>query len=345
MPPRGSNGEDMDRVDYESLIIQDILSSHERDELDISPWYQRRAVWTRPQKAYLINTILERKPVPSIYIRHTIDLDSEKSVKEVVDGQQRIRCVLEYRADEFAAKHPDHKRPVKYGQLTKAQRIAFLQTALSVGYLVGATDRDVIEIFARINTVSKTLNPQEKRNAAYSGEFKQFCLDQAVDRLPFWRNNGIFTDNDISRMVEVQFVSDLVMNLLEGLQDFSAKRLTKYYGDHEEEFAEEDTVTRRLDALFDQLLELHEGRLKGTIFARPQVLFSLMIVVDGLSRRASASAIERCIEDLDARVEAVRSGDNPGALSTNVYEAFTTGNMHRIRFRKLRDKAIRDYFG
>src|SRR5690606_21184063 len=118
--------------------------------------------------------------------------------------------------------------------LTRTERIAFLQTALSVGYLVGATDIDVIEIFARINTVSKTLNPQEKRNAQFSGAFKQFCLRESVERLAFWRQHGIFTDNDIARMLEVQFVSDLVMNLLEGLQDFSAPRLTKYYEKHDE---------------------------------------------------------------------------------------------------------------
>src|SRR6266540_538206 len=97
---------------------------------------QRRAVWNRPQKAYLINTIFEGKPVPSIYIRHTLDLESEKSVKEVVDGQQRVRCLLEYRADEFAAPHPSHPRGVKYSGMTRTEREKFLLTALSVGYLI-----------------------------------------------------------------------------------------------------------------------------------------------------------------------------------------------------------------
>src|SRR5258705_6952521 len=143
----------MERVDYESILIQDILNSYGRDELDINPWYQRRAVWTVPQKSYLINTVNEKKPVPSLYIRHKIDLESEKSIKEVVDGQQRIRCILEYHNGEFVSRHPGHPKPVKYEQLTKPERISFLQTALSVGYLVGASDKDVIEIFARINTV------------------------------------------------------------------------------------------------------------------------------------------------------------------------------------------------
>lgn len=334
----------MERVDYESLLIQDILNSHERKELDISPWYQRRAVWTPPQKAYLINTVHEKKPVPSIYIRHKIDLESEKSLKEVVDGQQRIRCVLEYRQGDFAARHPAHDRPVKYEQLTKNERIAFLQTALSVGYLVGASDRDVIEIFARINTVAKTLNPQEKRNAAFSGAFKQFALAEAVERLPFWRENTIFTDNDISRMIEVQFVSDLVMNLIEGLQDFSASHLTSYYSKNDIQFAPESDIKKRLDRLFSQILALPSGTLKGTVFARPQVLFNLLLVLDGLAKTPSVNAIQKCIEDIDSRVEAVRSGENRSALTPDVYEAFTGGNMHRIRSRRVRRDTIKKYF-
>lgn len=335
----------MERVDYESLIIQDLVNSYEREELDINPWYQRRAVWLRPQKSYLINTIHEKKPVPSIYIRHMIDLETERSIKEVVDGQQRIRCILEYRNNEFAARHPRHDRLVKFDQLTKQERLTFLQTALSVGYLVGANDSDVIEIFARINTVAKTLNPQEKRNAAYSGAFKQFSLSEAVERLPFWREYAIFTDNDIARMAEVQFISDLTMNLIEGLQDFSADRLNRYYYRNDEKFTAEKAVKKRLDRVFSIVLSLPTSKIKGSRFARPQVLFSLIMVLDDLAKVPTRSTLERCIADLDARVEAVRTGDNIRAIRPNVYEAFTSGNMHRIKFRKIRDATIRKYIG
>ena len=183
----------MERVDYESLIISDLLGFYGANALDINPWYQRRSVWTTPQKAYLINTIFERKPVPSIYIRQKIDVDQERSLKEVVDGQQRVRSVISYRNDEYPARHPAHKAKVKYSELSKQERTSFLTTSLSVGYLIGADDRDVIEIFGRINSVSKTLNSMEKLNAQFSGEFKQFCLKQAAERVPFWRSTNIFT--------------------------------------------------------------------------------------------------------------------------------------------------------
>jgi hypothetical protein len=88
----------MDRVDYESLIISDLLGFYNTKSLDINPWYQRRSVWSPPQKAYLMNTIFEKKPVPSIYIRQQIDIEKEKSLKEVVDGQQRVRTIISARS-------------------------------------------------------------------------------------------------------------------------------------------------------------------------------------------------------------------------------------------------------
>jgi len=204
----------MDRVDYQTNIIQDIVNLDKRKELNLRPWYQRRIVWTTQQQSYLINTILEQKPVPSIYVRHSIDISSGRSMREVVDGQQRLAAVLDYVADKFAARHPDHDKPVRFTQLTSKQRHQFLTTGLSVGYLLGADDSDVIEIFGRINSVSKKLSPPEKRNANFSGEFKQFCVKQASQRVDFWRNHNIFSALQIARMVEMQFVSELVMNML-----------------------------------------------------------------------------------------------------------------------------------
>jgi hypothetical protein len=240
----------MERVDYESLIIADLLRFHADGTLDLHPWYQRRSVWSEPQRAYLINTVFERKPVPSVYIRQIIDLEREKGIKEVVDGQQRLRSIIGFRQDEFAARHPSHANKVLFSNLTKREQAHFLETKLSVGYLIGAEDSDVIEIFGRINSISKTLNPQEKRNARYSGDFKQFCLKQAAIRVPFWRDAGIFSANDIARMQEVQFTSDVAINLIEGLTDFSASKIDGYYKRYDDSFEHEQDLTERFERIF-----------------------------------------------------------------------------------------------
>jgi len=326
----------MERVDYESLVISDLLSFYSAKQLDINPWYQRRSVWSTPQKAYLINTIFERKPVPSTYIRQKIDLENEKTVKEVVDGQQRIRTILAYRADEFPARHPVHNKKLSYSQLSPHDRGAFLTTPLSVGYLIGATDQDVIEIFGRINSVSKTLNPMEKLNAQYSGEFKQFCLKQAASRLPFWRSAGLFTANEISRMQELQFVSDLVVNLIQGLSDYSASQLAAYYKKYDESFPMEEEVGIRLESIFQKLVCLDVSDFTDTIFKSAQLVFSLMMVIDAAGAdRIKLDKMHRVMRDIDTQVTAYL-GDRDLITDAHIVVAFTGGNLHRIRSRSVR---------
>lgn len=332
----------MDRVDYESLIIQDLLNLYNDGSLNINPWYQRRSVWSEPQKAYLLNTIFEQKPVPSVYIRHQIDVDLEKSIKEVVDGQQRIRSVISYRGDGFAARHPEHKKKVKYSELTRVQKGTFLATALSVGYLIGAQDQDVIEIFGRINSISKTLNPQEKRNALYSGDFKQFSLRQAAERLPFWRSTGIFSATDISRMQEVQFISDLVINLIEGLSDFSATKIDNYYKKYDEDFPQSGDIGERMDGLFAKLAAIQADAFADTVFKQYQLAFSLMVVVDRLRNQnaVNAAKIEQVMREIDAKVAVYRDLAVKTHEQTAFFEGFTGGNLHRISTRKIRNDAL-----
>jgi hypothetical protein len=73
----------MERIDYEKHVVQDLINFRKLEELNLNPWYQRRSVWTKSQQAYLINTLVERKPVPTVYVRHSIDLEKEKSIKEI----------------------------------------------------------------------------------------------------------------------------------------------------------------------------------------------------------------------------------------------------------------------
>jgi hypothetical protein len=328
----------MDRVDYQPLIIQDVLNLQKRDELNLRPWYQRRPVWTPQQQAYLINTIHEQKPVPSIYIRHQIDMVSGKSVREVVDGQQRLTAVIEYAQDQFAARHPKYDKPMKYSELKPKERHQFLTTSLAVGYLLGASDPDVIEIFGRINSVSKTLNPQEKRNALFSGEFKQFCLRQASLRVDFWRVNNIFTATNIARMVEIQFVAELAMNTLGGLQDYNPKRIDAFYTKNDAAFPEEASLTKRFDTTFGSFVSLPSGTIKDTIFHRSPIFFSLFVILDDLKSKATAAALGAAIAEIDGRFEQTKKSAEDAK-----FQAACTSNPHRIVSREVRDKYIRSF--
>lgn len=329
----------MDRVEYQSIIIQDLVNLNKSSEIDLAPWYQRRSVWSNPQKSYLINTLLEQKPIPAVYIRHALDLEKSKSIKEIVDGQQRIRAILSYYANDFASKHPGHAGKVKFGQLTKDQQQKFLLTSIPVGYLLGATDSDVIDIFGRINSISKSLNDQEKRNAAFSGDMKQFCLSQASSRMSFWRGYGIFSATDISRMNEVLFISDLVLSLIKGLSDYSPTSLNGLYKEFDEDFPQSGVVQRRMDRVFDLIASLDPNLISDTIFQRQPIFFSLFIAVDA-KKTLSARRLTAAIQQIDARFN---SEENITAEDLAFKQA-SMSTTQRITQRTIRHKYISAFF-
>jgi len=332
----------MERVDYESMVIQDLVNAHHRDELNVSPWYQRRAVWSDAHKSYLVNSIFETMPVPTIYIRHKIDLKREVTVKEVVDGQQRCRAILDFKNNRFTARHPAHARKVHFEDLSPAEREQFLMAKLPVAYLVGADDPDVIEIFGRLNAVSKTLNTQEKRAARWSGEFHQFCLREAVDRLPLWRGMNIFTATEISRMAEVQFTAEMAMALVDGMADFSAARVDNAYKRWDEEFPEREDVASRLEAIYEVIASLDPELIKGTIFSRSPVFYSLLLVLDELSKLPSNRELGEVLSEIDARFNDPRPATERPEDDV-AFVAACTSSTQRIRSRQVRFAYIESF--
>lgn len=330
----------MERVNYEKNTVQDLLNFYKADELELNPWYQRRAVWTDQQKSYLINTFFEQKPVPTIYIRHTLDLEKEKSLREVVDGQQRLRSIIDYRNGEFAARHPKYTVKKFFNELKPVDKEAFLMTSLSVGYLIGAEEPDVIEIFGRINSVSKTLNAQEKRSAQFSGEFKQFTIRTSSQLLPVWRSRDVFSATQISRMVEVEFIADLTMNLLKGIQDFSPARLTNFYKLNDVVFEQESEAESLISSIFSLINAMDPKIIKDTIFSRAPLMFSLcMILKDNLNIAPNKlSSIILKIDNL------VVSEDIEHDQKTLTFLKAISSSTQRIASRRQRDAFIREYF-
>jgi hypothetical protein len=334
----------MDRVEYEKLIVQDLLNLFKNAELDLNPWYQRRSVWTQPQKAYLINTLFEKKPIPSLYIRHSLDIEAERSIREVVDGQQRIRAILEYVDDSFATRHPKYSKRIKYSQLKRSEVESFKLTSLAVGYLLGATDEDVIEIFGRLNSVAKTLNAQEKRNARFSGEYKQFCLQQAAKRVVLWRDLRLFTANEIARMEEVQFVSDITLNFLNGLSDYSAVRLDKIYAQFDEDFPKRTEMEEQFEHVFSQIVGLKPESVRDTVFSRPPLFFSLCLVLGSTNKRLPASRIEAALHEVDQILRSdILISDRKKAEAEFIIAC--KASTQRIKQRSIRHDFIRKRLG
>lgn len=324
------------------MVLQDLMSAYDRDELNVSPWYQRRPVWTNAHKSYLINSIFVTMPVPTIYIRHTLDLEKESTVKEVVDGQQRCRSIIDFRENKFTARHPNHSRRIYYRDLRSSERHDFLMSKLPVAYLIGADDSDVIEIFGRLNAVARTLNAQEKRAAKWSGEFHQFCLKEATARLALWRGLSIFSATQISRMAEVQFTAELSLALIEGMTDFSAARVDHAYMQWDDQFEEGDDVGKRFERIYGKISALQPDVIKETIFSRSPVFYSLLLVLDSLGRLPKDRDLEAALIEIDGRFKDPRPAAERPKADVD-FGAACTASTQRIKSRQTRFDYINSF--
>ena len=78
-----------------------IRDFHEYEEEFVTrPPYQRKTVWSSAKEQSLLDSIVRGYYVPKLVLR-TVRLTPETTVKEVVDGQQRITTVQRFYSNEI----------------------------------------------------------------------------------------------------------------------------------------------------------------------------------------------------------------------------------------------------
>ena len=269
----------MKNFDSRTYSINDFVEWEERGLLEISPKFQRRSVWSPQAKSYLIDTILKDKPLPKLFIRATTDPKTKKTTREIVDGQQRIRTILSFIKDGFRISkiHNEEYGGKLYSELPEEIQGDFLKYELSVDLLLDLQDRDILDIFARLNTYSVSLNKQELLNAKYFGYFKQLVYKLSGDFYAFWKENGIFSDRKIMRMAEAELITDLLVVTLEGIQ--SKKSVEKYYKKYDESFENRKTIENNIKSIFDLIGNLLGDSLKDTNFKTVPIFYGLFVAL------------------------------------------------------------------
>ncbi len=256
--------------------VNDFLSWDERKELVLQPKFQRRDVWAPKAKSHLIDTILRGLPIPIIFIRQNVDPRQRRTIREVVDGQQRLRSVISFIKDEYPVLKSQNPTfgDLTFSQLPSEIQANFLNYEFSVVILEGATDQDVLEIFARLNTYAQKLTYQELFNAKYFGQFKQTVYSLGLQHLEFWRVNGILRDRQIIRMAEAELVSELVVTMLTGIQH-RRRMIKELYEKYDDEFRDGERVQKEFQSVIDTLAGCFNTKLKESIYSGRVIFHSL----------------------------------------------------------------------
>ncbi len=255
-------------IEKTTYKVSDFVSWKRANTLELSPSFQRRPVWKAGAKSYLIDSVVRALPMPIIFLREKkVDLAKLEPIREVVDGQQRIRTVLGYIdpsllkdfnpvMDHFTVfeEHNSDLADKSFKDLPADIRQQILGYQFSVHVLPASSDdREVLEIFARMNSTGVKLNPQELRNAEWFGIFKTTMYRLATEQLYRWRDWKVFTEFNIARMDEVELTSELVLLILKGVSQKTQKAIDTTYKTYDKKFPNRNEVIHRFRAVMETI--------------------------------------------------------------------------------------------
>lgn len=273
----------MKNFDSRTYSINDFIEWNDKKQLELSPRFQRRSVWSDRARSYLMDTIVRGKPIPKIFIRQKINPQTRTSIREVVDGQQRLRTILSYISDGFqiSKRHHPTYGGLFYSQLNQVDtdiQTNILNYELSVDLLVNMPDPEVLDVFSRLNSYAVVLNEQEKLNAKHFGPFKSLADEIAHSLNGFWLSGRILNEQQILRMGDVTLVADLLIAMMLGIK--SKKQILSAYATFEKEFPyDSDELESNFRGTIEIIQDIFGDRLSDSEFRRIHIFYTLFTVI------------------------------------------------------------------
>ena len=150
--------------------------------------YQRKLVWTTEEKQNLIDSLIKDYPIPLILLADASV--GSNQIFEIMDGMQRLNAVFSFIENSF----PVHDMYFDTNEFTRARQAAesglftaaskdeykfydpeicadILDYQLAVTTFPIESDKQVTDVFGRINSGGKQLSAQEKRQAGMTDDF------------------------------------------------------------------------------------------------------------------------------------------------------------------------------
>lgn len=238
-----------------------------RGIIDLNPRFQRRSAWNNGDKSKFIESLAIGIPIPQIILAE----HPRKAGKYIViDGKQRLLSLLQFIADE--EKIPAGFKKFKISGLKERKDLNGLgfedihnntdglniENAVIRTVVIRAVKNEnfLYEVFLRLNTQSKTLSPQELRQALAPGSFTDFVDDTATGSVAIKQALNIKEPD--RRMRDNELV----------LRYFSFKTRIQEYGGNFKVFLDKTTAFYNKNwSQWQQYLEEQKGELEHAIKA------------------------------------------------------------------------------
>lgn len=167
---------------YSTLSIRAVTDAWIDKSVHPNPEYQRGSTWSQRQRQLLIDSVLRGYPLPRFYFqrRETVDVLGNTSISlDVIDGQQRIIALSEFRQDMwplFEVNDPKIPLPATirlqhapwsgktFSALSERMQQDFLSLELSVVLIDEVSGDEVRDLFIRLQA-GTPLTAQQVRDA------------------------------------------------------------------------------------------------------------------------------------------------------------------------------------
>ena len=212
------------------MSVQEAYREFRSENFKVNRIYQRKLVWTREEKKKLIDSILQGYPIPLFLLARTDE--KEGSIKyEILDGLQRFDAIFSYIENKFSleGEHFDVKQLSRANNLAKdgafevvrdedsllppSECANILDYQLAVTIFPSEEERDINEVFSRINSYGRNLSSQDKRQAGVVSPFANLVRTLAADI----RGDSSPERLDLSEMAEIS------IDISEEGQDYGIK--------------------------------------------------------------------------------------------------------------------------
>lgn len=170
--------------------IETLIKKLDKNIIKLDPDYQRRHRWDNKTSSKLIESLILNIPIPIVYISQDIDVDDETYDNEfrysVIDGQQRLTAIKNFLKGKFELEGLETLSELNgcsYKDLPPFLTRRLEERSIKCLRIDSTLDAQVkLDIFERLNSGSVKLEPQELRNAVYSGPFNNLLKELSKDK-------------------------------------------------------------------------------------------------------------------------------------------------------------------
>ena len=269
----------MEQFHRKTKTIKEIYAEFSDEKLIIDDSYQRRSVWMPQDKVRFIETILLDLVVPEVFFwPAAVDAETGDTVTHIVDGQQRIRAIVEFIDGEYPLTSKwllDEIIKSRCGDSfftdlsSSDKQNIWIYNIPVVSIKPSFKRRDITQMFYRLNLTNYSLNAQEKRNSQES-EFGKAAL--SLSQLKFWESCKVFSFSDGKRMKDVEFCCSIYILANEGVVDQTkSNKINEYYDTYAENFDESHELQGRIEAAMELIASLKDKTTTAFVAKKAQM--------------------------------------------------------------------------